>query len=114
MVLFITGCSSKRITQGEVINKEYTPAHQFTTLIPIVHTNGKDTFTTYMPYTYFYSDKWEITIQQWDEEQQQMLTAVYRVTQEVYDTVNMGDEFIYTDEMEPSYPEYTREKENKK
>ena len=109
-ITVMTGCSSKQITQGEVINKEYTPAHQVTMVIPVTIYNGKTAQFIYVPYIYFYSDKWKITIQKWDEEQQKMLTAVYRVTQEVYDSINLGDEFVYTDDTEPSYPEYTRER----
>ena len=36
----LTGCS-KAITEGEVISKEFTPAHTQIMFIPIVHTNGK-------------------------------------------------------------------------
>lgn len=44
----LTGCS-KAITEGEVISKEFTPAHTQIMFIPIVHTNGKTSYTTLKP-----------------------------------------------------------------
>lgn len=45
----LTGCS-KAITEGEVISKEFTPAHTQIMFIPIVHTNGKTSYTTLIPF----------------------------------------------------------------
>lgn len=111
VTLLFVGCSGDLIKEGEVIDKNYTPAHQYTTIIPIAMYNGKITTTLFIPYIYRYSDKWEITIQNWDDKSGVMLEAKYRVTQSCYDGVNLGDEFIYTDEATPDYPEYIREKE---
>ena len=95
----LTGCS-KAITEGEVISKEFTPAHTQIMFIPIVHTNGKTSYTTLVPFIYYYNDKWE-----------EMLSATYRITEEVFDAVTIGSEFVYSNDMEPLEPEYTRERQ---
>ena len=99
------------ITEGEVINKTFTPAHSSVRIIPIVTYNGKGTSTTMIPYRYYYDDKWEITIQDYNEDAEEMETATYRVTEDVYNGIEIGAEFIYSDDMQPNTPEYTRERE---
>ena len=110
LVILLAGCS-KTVTEGEVISKEFTPAHTQTALIPVIHTNGKTPYTTFVPFIYYYNDKWEVTIQQYDDEQQEMLFATYRVTEEVYNAVTIGSEFVYSSDMEPKEPEYERERQ---
>lgn len=110
LLLSISACSSK-ITSGEVVEKNFTPAHREVRLIPIVISNGKTCITRVIPYTYHYSDRWEITIAAWDEKEKKMQTATYRVTEEVYEAVEIGAEFIYDKDMKPIEPEYTRERQ---
>lgn len=106
LLVIITGCTPK-ITSGEVIGKEFEPAHIEVRMIPIVRTNGKTSYTTMMPYTYYYPDTYKVIISGTDQNGQQQ-TEIFRVTKEVYDSVTIGAEFVYTDEMEPSEPEYER------
>lgn len=103
--------NSKNITEGEVINKNFTPAHSETSMLPIVTTDGKNISTIIVPYVYHYSDTYKITIRDYIDNEEQ--TETYRVTKEVYDSVDIGDEFIYNEEFEPNEPEYTREKQEK-
>lgn len=110
LLLSLTACSSK-ITSGEVVKKSFTPAHSELRMIPIVISNGKTFTTIVIPYTYHYSDCWEITIAAWDEEEKKMQTATYRVTEKVYEAVEIGAEFVYDKDMKPIEPEYTREKQ---
>lgn len=110
LLLSISACSSK-ITSGEVVEKNFTPAHREVRLIPIVISNGKTRITSVIPYTYHYSDRWEITIAAWDEKEKKMQTATYRVTEEVYEAVEIGAEFVYDKDMNPIEPEYTRERQ---
>lgn len=111
LLLFIlTGCGQK-ITEGEVVAKKYSPAHSSVVLIPIVHTNGKTSYATIVPFIYHYSDKWEITIEAYDAEKEETVSATYRVTESVYDAVEIGAEFVYEENMEPETPEYTRERQ---
>ena len=109
LLLTLVGCSG-RIKQGEVVKKTFEPAHTEVRMVPMVHSNGKTTYTTMRPYIYRYPDRWYIKIQQYDEEKNEMLTATYSVTEAVYDAVSIGAEFVYEEEMEPEGPEYTREK----
>ena len=109
MLLIFVGCATK-ITEGEVIEKQFTPAHSNLMTVPLTITNGKTATIVSVPYMYYYPEKWEITIQDWDDTEGKMVTATYRVTKEVYNAVEIGDKFVYDKEFEPSYPEYTREK----
>ena len=106
----LAGCVEK-ITQGEVVDKQFTPAHTDTQIVPIVRSNGKTTTVTPVPFFYHYPDTYEITISGADKNGNQQ-KAVYRVTKEVFDTVEMGTEFIYDKDMQPDEPEYRRERSN--
>lgn len=110
LLLGLSGCSGK-ITSGEVVEKNFTPAHSEVRLIPFVISNGKSVSTGIIPYVYRYSDRWEVTIAAWDEEEKKMQTATYRVTEEVYEAVEIGAEFVYDKDMKPIEPEYTRERQ---
>lgn len=107
--LSLLGCASK-ITSGEVINKSYTEAHTQMLLIPVVISNGKTMSTILVPYIYHYSDRWDVTIQAWDAADKKMKRATYRVTEDVYNSVDIGAEFVYDKSMQPEEPEYTRER----
>lgn len=108
----LSGCGTRKITSGEVVEKTFTEAHTETRLIPICISNGKSIITILRPYIYHYSDRFEITIQKWNEEKSEMETATYRVTKAVYNSVEIGYEFVYENDMCPQEPEYTREKQN--
>lgn len=110
LLLVLSGCSGK-ITSGEVVKKSFTPAHNEVRVIPVVVSNGKTCITRVVPYTYHYSDCWEITIAAWDEEEKKMQTATYRVNEGVYESVEIGAEFVYDKDMKPIEPEYTRERQ---
>ena len=109
LIALIFGGCSQNLTQGEVIKKEFTPAHSETTILPVVTTDGENMSTIFVPYVYYYSDTYKITIRDYIDNEEQ--TATYRVTEEVYDSVDIGNEFIYSKEYEPDEPEYTREKQ---
>ena len=96
LMVTICGCTPK-ITQGEVVDKQFEPAHTVIRIIPL-------------PYVYHYPDTYRITITALDEDGNRQ-KATYRVTKEVFETVQIGDEFIYTKDMEPSEPEYRREEQ---
>lgn len=110
LLLALSGCCAK-ITSGEVVEKNYTPAHSEVRLIPLVLSNGKSSSVVVIPYTYYYSDRWTVTIAAWDEEAKKMQSATYRVTEEVYEAVEIGAEFVYDKDMQPNEPEYTRERQ---
>ena len=107
LILLLAACS-EQIVKGEVVDKTFSPAHVRTVLIPICISNGKTTRTYFIPYVYHYPDTWTIIISG-PGEGGKTETATYRVTQEVFDAVPLGAEFIYKTEMEPKEPEYYRE-----
>ncbi len=49
--ILLSGCREK-LTSGEIYNKEFLPANTVTVIMPIVHTNGKSSHTTYIPMIY--------------------------------------------------------------
>ena len=51
LLLGLSGCSGK-ITSGEVVEKNFTPAHSEVRLIPIVISNGKSSSTRLVPFVY--------------------------------------------------------------
>lgn len=108
-VSFLMGCS-KKITQGEVVDKTFSPAHVQTMLVPVCISNGKTMTTYFIPYVYQYPDTWKITISAKGADGK-IETATYRVTKEIFDTVQIGTEFIYKPENGPEEPEYYRETE---
>lgn len=110
MVVLFTMTACQTITQGEVIDKKFTPAYTTTRWVPMIISDRKYHKTRYYPYIYYYPDKWEITIQAWDEKENKMLTATYQVKEAVYNDVEIGAEFIYQPDYEPDTPEYTRER----
>lgn len=107
VILLLPACGSK-ITEGEVVDKNFSPAHTMVVIMPIVVSNGKTATTTYVPFTYYYPDTYTITIAAIEGEEKQ--TATFRVRKEVYENTPIGAEFIYDKDMEPSEPEYVRER----
>lgn len=105
--VFFAGCE-KRITQGEVIDKIFSPAHNVYSLVPIVTSNGKTSTTYFIPYVYHYPDTYKITISGPDKNGKAK-TATYRVTKDVFEAVPLGAEFVYKPDMQPDEPEYQRE-----
>ena len=109
-ICMLTGCCNK-ITEGEVIEKEFKEAHTQVRVVQVIYNNGRNSWIQMIPYVYYYPDTWKITIQKWDEANEEMLQVTWRVTKDVYDMVNIGDEFVYNEDMEPEEPEYTRERQ---
>lgn len=107
IALLLAGCGAE-ITEGEVVEKEFSPAHITVVTVPIVVSNGKSCTTTLVPFTYYYSDAYYITIAAIKDGEEKQ--ARFRVTKEVYDATEIGAEFIYSETMEPIEPEYTRER----
>ena len=103
----LCSCSSK-ITQGEVYDKVYKQAKTCVQFIPVVHTDGQSTYTTLIPYCYYYPERYEIHIKQMDNNGEYQ-TAKYYVTESVFNEINIGDEFVYDSERDYDEEPYTRE-----
>lgn len=87
--LFLVSCG--KITEGEIYDKEFIPEKSWVMIMPIVHTDGKHTYTTMVPIYYHHPDEYVIKIQSLDGENQ----ATYYVTEAVYDACEIGMLFEY-------------------
>lgn len=105
---FLFGCSQP-ITSGEVIDKTFTPEHTETRVITTFIYSGKVMMPITTPYIFHYNDRWEIKIRDYSEEEGKYLYATYSVTEEAYNQIQIGDQFVYSEELENKKPEYTRE-----
>jgi hypothetical protein len=117
LVLFLTfallfsicGCGHK-LTEGEVYDKEFKEARTQVMVVPIVHSNGKSTYITTIPYVYYYPDRWIIRIREPNGDGT-YVTDEYYTTKEVYDSVNIGDTFSYDPDRDFENEPYTRERQ---
>ena len=109
MILFcLTGCSGK-ITEGEVYEKEYKAAHTEVMIVPITTYNGKTSSVHMIPYFYSYPDRYIIKIKKFVDNKWEQ--ADYYVPKDVYDGINVGDQFEYAEGRDLSEEPYTRERQ---
>ena len=92
MLLALIGCAPS-ITEGEVYAKEYREAHARVSVFPIVISSGKTTTTTMVPYVITYPERFVIFIKAYQEGEWK--TEDFYVSEETYDSVNIGDMFLY-------------------
>lgn len=109
LLISLCGCGH-RLTEGEVYEKEYKEAETNVVIIPIVISNGKSTKTTMIPYVYYYPDRWVIRIREPNGDGTYM-TDEYYTAKEVYDSVNIGDTFIFDPDRDFENEPYTREQQ---
>lgn len=94
-LILLTGCSQE-ITEGEIYEKEFLPAETRTIILPMIHTNGKSSYTTYVPVTHHYPDRWRISIKSIEKNGDgDYDTAEYYTTEEVFNSCEVGDMFSY-------------------
>lgn len=111
ILIFLVSCGHK-LTEGEVYEKEFKPQTTQVRFIPIVRSNGKTTTTTIIPYVYRYPDRWIIRIREPNGDGT-YITDEYYTSEEVYDSVNIGDTFSYDPERDFENEPYTRERQPK-
>lgn len=107
IAVLLVGCSQE-ISDGEVYNKEFKEAHTQIVMIPTTMYNGKTSTTIMIPYTYYYPDRYIIYIKKFEDNEWK--TADYYVTKEIYETINIGDQFEYVEGRDLTDEPYTREK----
>ena len=93
----LVGCS-KTITEGEVYDKEHRDSQVVVMPMTMVHSNGKTTYTTIVPVTWYYPERYVIFIKEYNDESKEWETEDYYVEKEVYDSTNIGDYFIFDEE----------------
>ena len=108
LVVSLCGCSNA-ITEGEVYKKEYREEHTTVMVLPLVISNGKTTTTTMIPYFVYYPDRYVIFIKAYQDEEWK--TEDFYVSKEVYESINIGDMFLYDEERGDLQDEpYTKER----
>lgn len=106
--LSVIGCSN--IKQGEVVKKEFIPAHNRVALVPICVSNGKTVTTIMVPYIYYYPDTYKIEIKA-KKKDKYIYKWIY-VNKYVYDLTPIGAEFIYDKKRDMLERPYTRQPKN--
>lgn len=97
-LILLTGCSQK-ITEGEIYEKEFRPEKTEVLIVPMVHTNGKTSYTTPTPIVHHYPDRWRIAIRSIEKNDDgDYDTADYYTTEEVYNNCKVGDMFSYDED----------------
>lgn len=111
LVVSLCGCSNV-ITEGEVYEKEYREEYTAVVMLPWVISNGKSSTKTMIPYIVRYPDRYVIFIKAYQDEEWK--TEDFYVSKEVYDSINIGDMFLYDEKRGDLQNEpYTKErKEN--
>jgi hypothetical protein len=113
ILLLVSTCAcGHKLTEGEVYDKEFMPARTQVMMIPIVHSNGKTSTTTIIPYVYYYPDRWLIRIREPNGDGT-YITDEYYTSKEVYDSVNIGDTFSYDPDRDFENEPYTRARQRK-
>lgn len=97
LCLALVGCSNV-IIEGEVYDKEYRESQVIVTTMPVVHSNGKTTYTTLVPVTWYYPERYVIFIRAYDRESNKWKTEDYYVEEVVYDATSVCDYFIFDKE----------------
>ena len=92
LILPLCGCSNT-IIEGEVYKKEYREAHTTVMMLPLVISNGKTTTTTLMPYFVHYPDRYVVFIKAYQDSEWK--TEDFYVSKEVYDSISIGNMFLY-------------------
>ena len=95
LALVLTGCDSE-LTEGEIYGKEFLPRKTMVMCVPIVHSDGKTSYTTIVPMIFNYPDRWRIDIRSLDvNEKGEQETASYFTSKEVFDECDIGNIFSY-------------------
>lgn len=111
MMFALAGCG-KKITEGEVYYKEFKLECTIISTVPIVHSNGKSCYTTYIPMVFHYPDRWCIKIRSLNKDENgKYEKATYYTTKEVYDSCEVGDMFEYDENRDFDEEPVTKEKE---
>lgn len=97
LALSFTACEPTYF-EGEVCELEFKEAYTTTTVIPITIYNGKTTSIIMVPYVYHYPDRWFVKVKSFDEEKQKFIYNSCYVTKECFETLKIGDWFVYNED----------------
>ena len=108
LLIVLISCSDS-INEGDVYEKEFKPEYTTVSVLPMTISNGKTVTTIMVPYTIHYPDRWVIYIKAYDEETRKWITEDFYVSEEVYDSVNIGDYFVFDEDMGTRDEPYTKQ-----
>lgn len=92
--LLLSGC--EKIREGEIYKKEFLEENTQVYMMPIIHSDGKTSYTTFMPVTYHYPDRWKIYIRSLNKDKQgEYKKAIYYTNEDVYNQCEIGNIFSY-------------------
>ena len=89
IVSIICGCQAP-VTTGTVVDMSHRSAYSTTRLQTINH----GSFSTTVPITEYHPESWHIVIEGYDENNEYHQTT-YSVSEEEYNSINIGDTYIY-------------------
>lgn len=107
-VVVLAGCG-KQLTEGEVYEKQFIPAHTQRMVIPHRIYNGKTSTTILIPYIRYYPDTWKVYIKAFQDDEWK--TTSYCVPEDTYNQVQIGQVFEYDVERDLKEAPYTQERE---
>lgn len=109
LICFSLVSCGEQLTEGEVYQKKYEPAHSVTLILPHTVYNGRTSTVYCIPYIRHYPDTWTVYIKAFQNNE--WVTASYCVTEDVYDSLEIGSMFEYDPERDLKEAPYTQEKE---
>lgn len=93
----LCGCSNKSF-EGEVCELRFEEEYTTIILLPTNVYNGKTMQTWLIPYVRTYPDRWYVRVRTFNTEKQNYEYNECYVTHEVYDTLKIGDWFVYNED----------------
>lgn len=110
ITLFLFSACATEPFEGEVCELEYEEAYTTTVILPVTIYNGKTTSIIPVPYIRSYPDRWRVVVREYDSEKDEFIYHECYVTEETYNSLKIGDWFVYDEDYcYPNEP-YTQEK----
>lgn len=92
IVFVLVGCSG--LKEGEIYDKNYSPAHMQLIMMPIVHTISTDkttsSFVTVVPMWFYFPDSWSLSYKAFNQKKNKWETATVWVNQQTFDISKIG------------------------
>lgn len=99
LVILTTGCSSNKIQEGTISEKEHTDDWVQLIMMPIIISNGDTISTTYMPMYIFHPESWQLKISEYNPDKDKFERNSFYVEENVYKSVSIGDYFIFKEDL---------------
>lgn len=107
MVLMLVGCNN--LTEGEVYEKEFKAAESKPVSTTTMIWTGKIAVPITRTYMRHYPDRYIVRIRVYDYESHESKYGEYYVSKECYDSINIGDWFVYDEDAHLDSEPYIQE-----